>query len=262
MILDSFDLEHVSATLGKFEMLVLGKDALLYSWIWKEDNKLKKYRKLDVEGICMISLRGTEAFLVKKIAIPQLTQIINISSPVYSGAAFFLTLALHDQYGVSFIPDAEIMIAFSAKKKDTKNVVEFTLKITEDDCNTIVVITPFAFGEFWLHVYVEKQEIMSSPMFVNILPSPTQEEIIKQMQNIKKLEAVISSKKQQRFAKRQEERAKAVEEKYNKMERTRKRAQEALKTFLEEKEEELIKIENKKREKIKKKTGHGYVIPY
>lgn len=244
-------------------MLVLGKDQLLYSWIWKEDTRLKKYRKLDICGICTLSLRGSEAFLVKKIAIPQLTQIIDYPSKAYSGVPFALTLTLSDQYGPSFVPGAEVTLAFNKQKSEFKNEMEYNLTLTDDDDgNTVALVTVKGFGEYWMHIFVDKQRVLSSPVKINILPSPSQEVILTQLEYIKKLQAFIEDKKAERIRIRREYKEKAVEERENKMERTRKRAQEALKNYLDNKEKELISKENERIQRIKNKVGGGYIIPY
>ena len=262
-MLDCFDIEHVAATLSKFEMLVLGKDQILYSWIWKEDTKLKKYRKLDINNICMLSLRGSEAFLIKRIPVPQLTQIVNFSTQAYSGVGFTITLTLHDQIGPSFIADVKISLAFTKSKNSDINEVEYNIKASDDDDgNTLLIVTAVGFGEFWLHIFVEGQEIMSSPMAISISPSPTEEILLKQMSYIRQLEEFIANKKNERARKREEEKVKAIEDREKKMERTRKRAQEALKNYLEFKEREIIQKETEKQKKLKAKTGGGYVIPY
>lgn len=256
-------MEVVCATLSKFEMLVLGKDNVLYSWIWKEETKLKKYRKLDIIGVSMVSLRGSEAFLIKRIAIPQLTQIIQYPKQAYSNVAFSMTLALHDQFAPSFIPDAGISIGFTGQRNGTVNEIEYELRYTDDDDNnTIVIVTPYGFGELWMHIYVEKQEINSSPLLINIAPSPTEEVLLLKINELRALDEMISNKKVERARKRGEEKEKAVEDRDQKMERTRKRAQEALKNYLEKKEAEIISKERDHQRKIKSKTGGGYIIPY
>ena len=244
-------------------MLVLGKDQFLYSWIWKEDTKVKKYRKLDISGISTLSLRGSEAFLIKKIAIPQLTQIIDYPAQVYSGVTFALTLTLYDQFGPSFIPDTSLTLAFNRKKNDLHNEMDYTISLTDDDDgNTIALVKANGFGDYWMHVLVDKQHVMSSPVKINILPSPNQEVVLAQIEYIKKLQEFIENKKGERAQKRREHKAKAEEDRAKKLETTRKRAQDALAYYLENKEKEIIQKESERQLKMKMKVGGGYVIPY
>lgn len=244
-------------------MLVLGKDSLLYSWIWKEDTKLKKYRKLDISGICTLSLRGSEAFLIKKVAIPQLTQIIDYPAKAYSGVPFALTLTLYDQYGPSFVPGAEVTLSFNKQKAEFRNEMEYNVSLNDDDDgNTVGLVTVKGFGEYWMHIFVDKQRVLSSPVKISILPSPSQEVVLAQLEYIKKLQVFIEDKKAERTRKRREFKEKAIEDRENRMERTNKRAQDALKNFLDNKERELIRKETERQQKIKNKVGGGYVIPY
>ena len=237
-------------------MLVLGKDQVLYSWIWKEDTKLKKYRKLDLAGISKLSLRGSEAFLIKKIPIPQLTQIVNYPNKAASTIPFSIILTLHDQFNPSFIPDALISLSFTTEKNLSNNRLEYELNFSDDDNNTVVFVTPFGFGDYWMHIFVEKQEILSSPVWISIVPSPDEESLIKKFDMVREIENMIIQKKTERKRRREEEKAKAVEDRAKKMERTRKRAQEALKNYLEKKESDIIRNEEDKQAKNKIKTGN------
>jgi hypothetical protein len=255
VILDSPDLEYVSAALSRFEMLVLAKDQTLYSWIWKQDTKLKKYRKLDIPGISTISLRGSEAFLIKHIPMPQLTRIINYPREVYSTIPFFIILSLHDQLRPSYIPDADICICFSQNNNSSANEIEFHLETTNDDGdNTLLIVTVYATGLYWMHIYVEKQEIMSSPVSVSINTFPDHHAPI---ENIKD---AINNKKKIRVNRKTLEKNKALEERQGKMEITRKRAQEVFKNYLDNKEADFIQREKQNQEKLKKKIS-GQSIP-
>jgi hypothetical protein len=244
-------------------MLVLGKDQFLYSWIWKEDTKVKKYRKLDVNGIATLSLRGSEAFLIKKVAIPQLTQIIDYPAQVYSGVAFALTLTLYDQFGPSFIPEASLKLVFNRQKNVLINELDHKMSFTDDDDgNTIVLVTPSGYGEYWMGLQVDNQHVMSSPIKINILPSPSQEVILAQIEYIKSLTEFIENKKIERARKRREHKVQAEQERARKMNKTKKRAQDALHNYLQNKEKDIIRKENERQQKIKNKVGGGYVIPY
>ena len=211
----------------------------------------------------MLSLRGSEAFLVKRIAIPQLTQILSFTKNVYSNVAFSIVLTLHDQFNPSYIPDTDISLKFTKQKNGEFDEIDYELHFSDDDDNnTIVIIKPFGFGDFWIHIYVEKQEIMSSPLQISIAPSPSEEVLLLKLDELKNLENLIKDKRLERAQRRQEEKIKACEDREEKMERTRKRAQDALKHYLEKKEADLIAKEIEHERKLKAKTGGGYVIPY
>lgn len=242
-------------------MLILGKDNILYSWIWKEDTKVKKYRRLDINGVAMLSLRGSEAFLIKRVAIPQLTQVISYPQNAYSNVPFSVILTLHDQFGPGYIPDALISFGFTKEKANEVNEIEYDFRMSDDDETTIIIVTPFSFGDYWMHIYVEKQEIYSSPLKVSIAPSPTEEVLLIKTDELKQLEKMVSIKRTERALKREQEKKKAVEDRAVKMERTRKRAQEALKNYLETKESEIIaNAKMLQRKATTKKTGGGYII--
>lgn len=211
----------------------------------------------------MVSLRSSEAFLVKKVAIPQLTQIIQFPKLAYCGVSFAFTLALHDQYKTSFIPDISITLAFTKIKTQSENEIEYNLEYIDDgEDNTIVKVTAFNHGEYWVHIFVQNQEIMSSPMMIKIHPSPAEDQLLSEIANVHKIEEIIHKKKVERISRRQEARIQAEEDREKKMERTRKRAQEALRNFLENKERDLVQKEVEKNLKMKDKTKGAYVVPY
>ena len=264
------DIEIESIGLGKHELIAIDRLNRFYTWEWEFSRRLRKMHEVytNLSGTRRLGALSTTQYYLKGIIIPEKTQIVNFSQEGVCNSPLNLELQLYDQFGECFPSEPNISLVFKKENSPatpTQNSsLEFSMQHIENDSNTCLEVTPYSYGEYFVHIFVDNSEIGTSPVVVKI--SPTEEQEASEREKLAKTQRLQEAQRRKQELKRAKElelqkaRQLQQEESQKKKQETQQRAQEALKGFREKQKAQKALREEERKRRLELKVGGGYKL--